>query len=411
MKILAVNKFYYIKGGAESYFFSLNNLCIEKGHEIVPFSMKDEKNVKSQYEKYFIDNIDYSNMDFKTKIKNTGKIIYSFEAKNKIGNLIKDTKPDIAHLHIFQHQMSPSIIHEIKKAGIPIVNTVHDLKVICPNYKMLNAKGICEKCKGHKYYNCVANACSKGSKLYSLVNMFEAYLHEFLKSYSYVDKFICPSEFYRRKFIEFGIPENKVDFIPNFVDVNEFEPCYSSEDYFIYVGRLSGEKGIKTLIKAMDKVKSSKLCIIGTGPIEKELKEQVESLNLKNVEFLGYKSGKDLENAIKNSRFTVIPSEWYENCPMSVIEAMAYGKPVIGSNLGGIPELIEDGSTGIIYKAGDDKELAEKINYMLSDAERCKNMGRAGRERAEKMYDKYVHYEKVEEVYKSLIKNISTKEV
>lgn len=405
MKILAVNKFYYIKGGAESYFFSLNNLCIEKGHEIIPFSMKDEKNVYSEYEKYFINNINYENMNLKTKIINTAKIVYSFEAEKKIKSIIRDTNPDLAHLHIFQHQMSPSIIHSLKQAGIPIVNTVHDLKVICPNYKMLNEKGICEKCKGHKYYNCLVNSCTKGSKLYSAVNMFEAYLHKYLKSYSYVDKYICPSEFYRKKFIEFGIPESKVVNIPNFVDVKQFEPCYENQDYFVYVGRLSGEKGIKTLIKSMKNVQASKLCIVGTGPIEEELKTQVKDLNLKNVEFLGYKSGKDLENTIKNSKFIVIPSEWYENCPMSAIEAMAYGKSVIGSNLGGIPELVEDGITGIIYKSGDDEDLAKKINFMINNSEKCKEMGKAGRVRAENVYDKYIHYEKINELYSTLLKN------
>jgi len=406
MKILAVNKFYYIKGGAESYFFSLNNLCIEKGHEIIPFSMSDEKNLYSKYEKYFINNINYTNMNLKTKIINTAKIVYSFEAEKKIKTIIRDTNPDLAHLHIFQHQMSPSIIHCLKKAGIPIINTVHDLKAICPNYKMLNKKGICEECKGHKYYKCVLNSCTKGSKLYSAVNVFEAYLHKYLKSYSYIDKYICPSEFYRKKFIEFGIPKEKVEYIPNFVDVNKFQPCYENKDYFVYVGRLSEEKGINTLIKSMKNVQASKLCIIGTGPMEEQLKKQVKDMNLKNVEFLGFKRGKELENSIKNSKFTIIPSEWYENCPMSVIEAMAYGKPVIGSDLGGIPELIEDGITGLIFKATDEEMLADKINYLIHNSEKCKEMGKAGRKRAEKVYDKGIHYEKVNEIYKTLLKNV-----
>jgi len=405
MKILAVNKFYYVKGGAESYFFSLNNLLEQNGHEIIPFSMKDKKNLYSKYEEYFINNVNYTNMGLKTKIINTVKIIYSFEAAKKIKNIIRDTSPVLAHLHIFQHQMSPSIIFSIRKAKIPIVNTVHDLKVICPNYKMLNSNGICEECKGQKYFNCLVNSCTKGSKLYSAINMFEAYLHKYLKSYSYVDKFICPSEFYRRKFIEFGVLESKLEYIPNFVDVKQFHPCYESQDYFVYVGRLSEEKGIKTLIRSMKDVKSSKLYIIGTGPIEGELKNQVNNLNLKNVEFLGFKTGNELENAIKNSKFTIIPSEWYENCPMSVIEAMAYGKAVIGSDLGGIPELIEDGITGLIFKAGDNEELAKKINYMLDNYKVCKEMGVKGRARAESVYDKGIHYEKVNEVYKTLLKN------
>ena len=405
MKILAVNKFYYMKGGSEAYYFSLNNLCVEKGHQIIPFSMKDEKNIHSEYEKYFIKNINYTNMNLKTKIINSAKIVYSVEAYNKIIKISRDTKPDLAHLHIFQHQLSPSIIRALRRESIPVVNTVHDLKVICPNYKMFNRNGICEECKGGNYYRCLANSCAKGSKLNSLVNMFEAYLHKYLKSYLYVDKYICPSEFYRKKFLEFGIPENKVVHIPNFIDIKQFEPCYETQDYFVYMGRLSEEKGIMTLVKAMRDVKTSKLCILGAGPLEEELRKEVEDYGIDNIEFLGFKTGKELENVIKNSKFIVVPSEWYENCPMSVIEAMAYGKPVLGSNLGGIPELIQNEITGLIFNAGNEKDLANKLNYLLNNPLECQYMGKEGRVRAEKLYDKEIHFEKINELYKSLLPN------
>lgn len=405
MRILAVNKFYYLKGGSESYYFSLNNLCEENGYGIVPFSMKDEKNFDSEYEEYFINNINYKNMSFKDKIVNSSKIIYSIEAYNKIKKIITDTRPTLAHLHNFQHQLSPSIIHTLRKMNIPIVNTVHDLKVICLNYKMLNSKGICEECKGKSYYRCVVNSCVSGSKLNSLVNMFEGYLHKYLKSYHYIDKYLCPSEFYRKKFIEFGIPEKKVIHIPNFIDIKDFEPQYDSQDYFVYMGRLSEEKGVKTLVRAMKRISSSKLYILGTGPLEQELKEQIENYKLNNVVLLGFKSGKELEQIIKNSKFIIIPSEWYENCPMSVIEAMAYGKPVIGSDLGGIPELVQNETTGLIFKAGDEEDLAEKVNYLLKEHTIAKSMGKEGRLRAEKLYDKKIHFEKIDEIYKSLLQN------
>ena len=405
MKILAVNKFYYMKGGSEAYYFSLNNLLIENGHDIIPFSMKDEKNLTNKYEEYFIENINYTNMNLKTKIINSAKIVYSVEAYNKIRRIIKDTKPDLAHLHIFQHQLSPSIIQALRKEGIPIISTVHDLKVICPNYRMLNSKGICEDCKGDKYYNCFANSCAKGSKLNSLVNMFEAYLHKYLKSYSFVDKYICPSEFFRKKFIEFGIPENKLVYIPNFIDIKQCEPCYDSKDYFVYIGRLSEEKGINTLVQAMKKVKEAKLYILGTGPLEESLRMQVMDYKLDNIEFLGYKTGKELEHIIKSSKFVVLPSVVYENCPMSVIEAMAYGKAVVGSNRGGIPELIEDEITGLIFNAGDEEDLASKINYLINNPVKSVTMGKEGRVRAEKLYDRDMHYEKINELYKSILQH------
>lgn len=251
MKILNINKFYYRKGGSEAYYFALADLLRENNHEVIPFSMKDEKNYNTEYDKYFIENISYENMGIKEKIINGVKLIYSVEAKNKVKNIVNDCNPDIAHLHIFQHQLSPSILKEIKKNGTYIVNTVHDLKVICPNYRMLNNEEICEKCKDNKFINCFKSKCVKGSTVNSLLYTIEAYTHRILKSYDYVDKFICPSKFFRDKFIEFGVPEDKVVYIPNFVDTSKIEPSYEFEDYFVYFGRLSDEKGIKTLIESM----------------------------------------------------------------------------------------------------------------------------------------------------------------
>ena len=403
MKILNINKFYYRKGGSEAYYFALADLLRENNHEVIPFSMKDNKNYETKYSKYFIENISYENMGIKEKAINGAKLIYSFEAKKKVKNIVNDNTPDIAHLHIFQHQLSPSILKEIKKNGTYVVNTVHDLKVICPNYKMLNDGEICEKCKSDKFINCFKSKCIKGSTVNSMLNTIEAYTHRILKSYDYVDKFICPSEFYMNKFIEFGIPKEKVVHIPNFVDVSKFNPNYEHEDYFVYFGRLSEEKGINTLIKSMKYVNKSKLIIVGTGPIEKELKEFVVKENIKNVEFVGFKTGNELENIIKKSRFIVIPSEWYENAPMSIIEAMAYGKAVLGSNIGGIPEFIEDNHTGMIFNTKDEIDLASKINYLIDQEKQTIEMGKNARIRAEKLYDKTVHYEKIMDLYNQVM--------
>ena len=403
MKILNINKFYYRKGGSEAYYFALADLLRENNHEVIPFSMKDNKNYETKYSKYFIENISYENMGIKEKAINGAKLIYSFEAKKKVKNIVNDNTPDIAHLHIFQHQLSPSILKEIKKNGTYVVNTVHDLKVICPNYKMLNEGEICEKCKSDKFINCFKSKCIKGSTVNSMLNTIEAYTHRILKSYDYVDKFICPSKFYMNKFIEFGIPKEKVVHIPNFVDVSKFNPNYEHEDYFVYFGRLSEEKGINTLIKSMKYVNKSKLIIVGTGPIEKELKEFVVKENIKNVEFVGFKTGNELENIIKKSRFIVIPSEWYENAPMSIIEAMAYGKAVLGSNIGGIPEFIEDNHTGMIFNTKDEIDLASKINYLIDQEKQTIEMGKNARIRAEKLYDKTVHYEKIMDLYNQVM--------
>jgi len=404
MKILAVNKFYYKKGGSETYYFDLNNLMERNNHEIVPFSMKDGKNLSCEYENFFINNIDYGSGGFTTKIKSAGKMIYSFEAKQKIEKLIKTANPDIAHLHVFQHQLSPSIIRGIKKFNIPLVNTVHDLKVICPNYKMMNNGTVCEKCKGGKYYNCLLSKCVKNSTSGSLVSTCEAYFHRLLKSYSMVDMFICPSNFIKNKMIDFGMPENKTIYIPNFIDVNKFNPTYENEDYFVYFGRLSEEKGLKTLLKAMKHVRTSKLIIVGTGPIEEDLYNMITSLNLENVEMAGFKSGEELFRIVKKSRFSIIPSECYENCPVSVLEAMALGKPVIGANIGGIPELIDENNTGLIFQRGNEESLAEKINFLLENPKVTEELGINSRKKVEAEYNEMLHYHKILQVYSKVLK-------
>lgn len=403
MKILNVNKFYYMKGGCETYYFQLADILRENGYEVIPFSMKGEKNFYSEYSEYFVKNIDYTRKDFKSRLSYAAKIIYSFEAKRKIGRLINSTKPDIAHLHNFYHQLSPSIIYKIKKFGIPIISTVHDLKIICPNYTMMNRKGICEECKDGKYYRCFVNRCVKNSKAGSFVNTVEAYIHSLMKTYSLIDRFICPSDFYRKKFIEFGIPQDKLINIPNFIQVEHYQPCFEHEKYFLYFGRLSEEKGIKTLIKAVKNIKQGKLVIAGTGPLESELKNMVENEAMDNVVFVGFKGGEELRNLIQKAMFVVVPSKWYENGPLSVLEAMACGKAIIGSNIGGIPEFIKNGETGLLFKPDDHLELLDKMNTLINNDKLLYEMGINARKRVEEEYNAELHFERIEKEYRSLI--------
>ena len=271
MKVLMVNKFFYIKGGSETYYFSLKKLLEKNGHEVIDFSMKDERNFDSPYSRYFVNNIDYNKkQNFFTKVKLGLKIIYSTEAKKNLEKLIKDTKPDIAHLHIFQHQLTSSVIDVLKKYNIPIVYTAHDLKMICPNYRMLDREyRICERCKNDRYYNCLKNKCIKRSYLKSFIGMSEAYFNKYLKKYEKIDYIITPSEFYRKKFIEFGIEPKKIEHISNFLDNTEIKYDKNIDsNYYLYFGRLSEEKGIMTLVKVAQNTGIT-LKIVGTG-IEEE---------------------------------------------------------------------------------------------------------------------------------------------
>lgn len=405
MKILLVNKFYYIGGGSETYYFSLKNLLEKNGHEVIDFSMKDDRNLKSNYSDFFVENIDYNKeINIIKKIKYAFKFIYSIEAKRKFKKLIKKTKPDIIHLNIFQHQISSSIVNVAVKMKIPIIYTAHDLKALCPNYKMLNNNRICEKCKNSKFLNCTKNKCIKDSRMKSLLGTLEAEYNHINKTYEKFNYIITPSKFYMDKFIEFGFNKNKIIYIPNFLEDSNINYKNNSEqNYFLYFGRFSREKGILTLIKATQIV-GCNLKIVGTGLYKNEIIKYIKDNNIKNVELLGFLTGENLYNIIGNSKAVVIPSEWYENGPYSAIEALRMSKPIIGSNLGGIPELIN--KNGFIFNARDVEDLASKINLVDNMSEyELKKLG----ENSYKIFkEKYVadnYYKNIIKIYNDLIKS------
>lgn len=404
MKILFINKFLYPKGGAELVFLETASLVEKHDHDVVFFSMRHSQNISSQYEKYFVTNIDFENHSIKNIIKTTCRIFYSFEARTKIEELIQKENPDIAHLHNVYHQISPSIIHSLRKYKIPIVMTLHDYKVICASYSMLAGKEVCEACKNGRYYKCLIKKCVKDSRAKSFLNTIEMYLHHsLLNIYNLVDIFISPSEFLKNKVQEMGF-RGEIVYLPNFVETKDFKPKHGWDGkYVVYLGRLSKEKGVSTLIAAMKSIPEVNLKIIGAGPLKDHLISTVQSQGISNVEFAGYKTGDGLKNIVRDSMFVVIPSEWYENNPRSVIEAFALGKPVIGAGIGGIPELVRDGETGYIYAAKDVKDLSGKIKYLFDNPELIKKMGQNARCFVEEKLNAEKHYEGLMDVYRNAI--------
>ncbi len=404
MKILVVNKFFYLKGGAEKAFFENANLFKSKGHEALFFSMDHPKNFSSPYSKYFINNINYEKEDLKNKINVSLKLLYSLEVKRKIESLIKDERPDIAHLHNIYHQISPSILHSLKKFNIPIVMTLHDYKIVCASYLMLADGKICEACKNRKYYHCLLRTCVKNSKMKSLLNTIEMYLHHnVLGIYNLVDMFITPSNFLKKKLEEMGF-KGKIAYLPNFVRVEKFRPRFDWQDkVIVYFGRLSREKGLFTLIKAMEGIPNALLKIIGKGPLEYNLKLEVEKQVLKNVFFLGYRNGEELNNEIRNSMCIIMPSECYENNPYSVIEGFALGKPVIGTRIGGIPELVKNKETGLLFEPGNAEDLKNKIAQLLKNPGEILRMGRNARRFVEEELNEEIHYKRLMDIYEMVL--------
>ena len=379
-KLLSINNYYYLRGGAEFVFFEQNRLMEEAGFHVIPFSMKHPKNIETPWSENFIDEIefgkDYSLWD---KIIRVPKVIYSFEAQNKLEKLINKTQPTLSHSHNIYHHISPSIFSTLKKHNIPTILTLHDLKLACPAYKMLTHDGICERCNTGTLFNAIKHKCIKDSTVLSSIAFIETAMNRLIGSYTKnVDKFIVPSRFYLEKLVEWGFSREKFIYIPNFVDLNKYEPDYSVGNNFLYFGRLGHEKGLSTLIKAAA-IAQVPLMLAGTGPEEKTLKELAKKLNA-NVEFLGFLSGENLHAAVRSAKCVVLPSEWYENAPISIMEAYALGKPVIGANIGGIQEMIKQNQTGLGFESGSQEALSEALTKMNETPNtQIKSMGRAGR--------------------------------
>ncbi len=409
MKILMVDKYYFIKGGAERYYFELKAVLERHGHQVIPFSMRHKQNFDSEYSAFFVDQIEFNELRGWQKLamlpKITGRVLWSTQAQDRIAQLIRQTKPDIAHLHMIDHQISPSILPVLRKYGIPILQTVHQYKLICPNYRMYieQKEQICEKCIGGQFYHAVLEKCHKNALFPSFLVSVESYLHRGLGVYNHVALFHAPSAFIGQKLVTGGVEDRRVRHLFYAINVADYKPHYDHQGYFLYFGRLSSEKGIFTLLKAMKTIVQCPLKIVGDGPLRNDLERFAVQNELANVEFAGLKSGEELKQIVANAMFVVVPSEWYENSPLVVYEAFALGKPVVGAAIGGIPELVDHGKNGLLFRAGDFEDLAEQIRHLLGHPEKLKPYGMAGRLKAEQQFDAECHYDHIMEIYQSLL--------
>ncbi|MFN3303064.1 MAG: glycosyltransferase family 4 protein [Roseateles sp.] len=380
-RLLSVNSYHYRRGGSDAVYLDHAGLMEELGWENAFFSMHHPKNYATPWSKYFIDELEFGHR-YSTvqKIVMASKVIYSFEAQRKLKRLLDDFKPDIAHLHCIYHHQSPSILSTLSKAGVPAVMTAHDLKIACPAYKMLNETGICERCKDGSVLNVIRHRCVRGSLGASAIVAAESGLHRMLSSYQrHLTRVIVPSRFFMEKFMEWGWPKDKFAYIPNYVDAARFEPQFNPGPYFLYFGRLAPEKGVGTLLRAAAKA-GAVLKLAGTGSEDEALRVLNAELGHPG-EFLGYQGGAALWNLIRGARAVVLPSEWYENAPMSLLESFALGKTAIGARIGGIPEMIEEGVNGWVFESGNVAELADQLRQVaaLPDSQ-LENMGRAARD-------------------------------
>ncbi|WP_377845553.1 glycosyltransferase family 4 protein [Bosea sp. UC22_33] len=379
-RLLAINNYFYRRGGAESVFLDHIDLFTAAGWDVVPFAMQHPANLPSPWSGHFVSEIEYGGADGSfTKARQAAKIIFSLEARRKIRALIGQARPNVAHAHNVYHHISPSIFSALKAEGVPLVMTAHDLKIACPAYKMLSHGSVCERCHGGRIHNVLLHRCVKDSAMVSGLVLMETLVHRSLGLYrDTLDRLIAPSRFYRDKLIAWGWDAGRIAHIPNCIDISGFAPATDEGAYFVYAGRLAPEKGLATLLRAAALARQ-KLVLAGTGPEESRLRRLAGDFGA-DVSFAGHLGKPELQRLIGEALALVLPSEWYENAPVSILEAYAIGRPVIGADIGGIPELVADGETGLLVEAGNAAGLAEALVALAALPPTARAaMGAAGR--------------------------------
>ena len=376
MKILIVNKFLYPNGGSETYIFKLGDALTALGHEVQYFGMEHEGRCVGNSAEAYTSDMDFHGGSKLSKLTYPIKTIYSSEARKKVRLVLDDFKPDVVHLNNFNYQLTPSIILEIVKwrkqngRDCRIVFTAHDYQLICPNH-MCNIPSThknCEKCVGGKFGNCIKNKCIHNSAAKSVVGAAEGAFWKLKGTYKYIDKIICCSEFMKSKMDKNPLFAGKTVAKHNFIEhvdisddsyLNDADPLLKlPENYVLYFGRYSVEKGIVSMVDACNMLPEVDFVFAGKGDYEKNIESLQYATNV------GFRTGADLEKLIRGAAFTVYPSEWYENNPFSVMESQERLVPVIGADIGGIPELIEDGVNGKLFESGNAEALADAIKYL-----------------------------------------------
>lgn len=402
MHFLMIHEFHYLRGGAERYLFDLMGLLEARGHTVASFSTRSPENRASSYEDYFISEMSFRDLlrrgGVRAGLRAGGRALYSLEARRSLARLLCDTKPDLVHVFGFAHYLSASIFDAIAAARVPVVQSLLDYKWLCPNTTFLSHGALCEHCRGGRYYEVVRRRCKRGSLAASVLAGLQAYLTDARRVAGKIHVFLCHSRFLMNKMIEYGYSSAKFRYVPHFVEVEETTPPEAGEPFALYFGRLAREKGVHTLVRAAQ-LSGVPLTIVGSGSEEASLRALVAREGLTHVRFVGPLWGEPMKDLLRRARCVVCPSEWYENSPLTVYESMALGKPVVGADIGGIPELVQDGVTGLLFRAGDAADLAAKLRQLMDAPDAARRWGEEARRIAKREFAADAHYEQMMAVY------------
>jgi glycosyltransferase involved in cell wall biosynthesis len=390
MKILFIHNFYQQFGGEDSVALAERRLLEDHGEEVC-FWTKHNDEIKK-----------YGPLQKALFFKET---IRSSRTVREIQETVAKFQPDVAFVHNIYPLISPSLYPTLKDLGVPIVQVLHNFRPFCSNGLFYIDGRICERCKLGNHLPGIVHRCYHDSYVLSTLYSTTFGANRWAGMLDKIDAFICLTGFFKQKILEAGIPERKIFIRPNFINAPPL-PTESQSDngnYALYLGRLAKEKGIWTLLRAFAQLPEVPLKIVGTGPLENELRQYVAAQKLSNVAFLGFKSGSEKWDLVKNSRFGIIPSEWYENFPIAALEFLAAARPVIASRIGGLPYVVEEGKTGFLFKSGDADDLVRCIKALLSNPSQIEAMGRQGRLMAEGQYGPQASYNNLMNIFHEVL--------
>lgn len=412
MRILLVNYRYFISGGPEKYMFHIKEKLEAEGHEVIPFSVQSNKNVQTPYSTYFVEPIGSRDATYYEECRKTPRVIlqmlsrsiYSFEVKKAVKRIITETKPELVYILHFVNKLSPSVIRGAKEAGLPVVLRLSDYFLLCPRFDFYHQNSVCEECLSEGLFSCIRKRCIKGSLFASAIRVFAMELHKLMKIYDDVDAYVAPSEFIGEKLSSNGYNPNKIYHIPTFTSEEREYDHPAIGEYGLYFGRITREKGVKLLVRAYEELPDRRLVIVGDDTTEEGrlLKAYVQRKGITNIEFKGFLSGAELESSIRNARFILIPSLWYDNLPNTALEAFRYAKPVIASRIGSLPELVMDGYNGFLFHPGNVSELVKRIMAM-EDEILVARMGACSRRILDEKFSKEAHYHTLMDLFETLL--------
>lgn len=404
MKIVIANNYYYLRGGSERVLFDDREALEDAGHEVRPFAPQDERNNAAGHMELFPMVPDYSAARGTGAVKAALNLVYSDSVGNAFAAFLDDFRPDVVHCHNIYGRLTTSILDEAKRRRIPVVMTVHDLKLVCPAYLGLRLGKPCLLCADGGYWRCLRWKCHKASRAASLVYTVESYFNRFAGKYDSVSRLLCPSQFMQNALINSRIAQDRTTYHPNALPLRHYEPLFEPGEYVLYAGRLTVEKGIWTMLAALERA-NIPLRIAGSGPLEGGLRSRIHERGL-NVQMEGFCTEEQLAELYRHSAFTVVPSEWYENAAMSVLESFAYGKPVLASNIGGNPELVAEGETGRLFPAGNVGGLAEAVREMWANKNELSKMGKHARHLVEMRFSQEQRLSALLAIYNEVIDQI-----